>query len=190
MKKILMPLAMALLSVGIMSAATVGTQGFADIGAPTGNTGNINTSTTYALGLLLTTGSQSGDFAGMPTQIFGAETFDTAVPNSLSFGNAAFGSFTSTGFTEISNTPGSVAFYVLGNYTTGTYPLSQGASAGVAPASFTISFTQTPAGTGSISDSATFSIPPAPLGTPEPASMVLMGSAMIGLAMIRRRRKV
>jgi hypothetical protein len=185
-KKFLMPLAMAVLSAGITQAAVIGSVSFADISGPTANTGDINTSTTFTIGDLFSTVGM-GAFAGMPNQAFGATSFDANVGTSLSFGNGVFGTFASTSITEFANNAllGTVDFYVLGNYTGGSYVSGSG------PSSFTISFNQNPAGTGSISDSATFSIPPAaPPGTPEPASMVLMGSALVGLAMIRRRRKV
>src|SRR6185312_10397004 len=39
-----------------------GSQGVADLGGPTANTGNINTATSFTLGNLFTTGSQQGTF--------------------------------------------------------------------------------------------------------------------------------
>jgi hypothetical protein len=186
-KKFLVPLAMALFSIGVTQAAVLGTLSFADIGAASANTGNINSSTVFTIGDLFSTVGD-GAFAGMPNEIFGPVTFNTAVGTSLTISNAVFGTFASSSITEAVDVPGVVAFYVLGDYTSGTFTAGSGAGGA---ASFTISYTQTPATTGSISDSSTFSIPPAaPPGTPEPASMVLMGSALVGLAMIRRRRKV
>lgn len=194
MKKLLMPLAVALFSLGTMQAAVIGTIGFSDIGQPLaeGSTsGDINTSTMFTIGELFSDIGGTGVFAGLPHQDFGAVAFDSGVGTSLSFSNAVFGTFTSTSIIEPVNTPGIIGFYILGNYTTGTYAGLGGAGQGPSQASFTLTFNQTPPSDGSISDSATFSIPPAtPPGTPEPASMVLMGSALIGLAMIRRRRKV
>lgn len=60
-----------LTSTGKAQAAFIGTQGFADIGAPTTNTGDINTATVFNLGNLLTTGSQSGNFLGLPLTFIG-----------------------------------------------------------------------------------------------------------------------
>lgn len=185
MKKFLMPLTMALFSVGVMQASLVGTLSFGSLN-PSGNDVSINTSTVFTLGDPLFAETGTGAFAGYPAfDSFGDVTFNAAVGSSLTISSAAFGTFTSTSIDEVVNIPGIVDFYVLGNYVGGTYAPGSG------PASLTIGYTQTPPATGGISDSATFSIPPAtPPGTPEPASMVLMGSALIGLAMIRRRRKV
>lgn len=163
-------------------ANPVGTQGFADIGAPATDTGNINTATVFGIGNLVSTASQSGVFAGMPTQVFGPVTFNAAVGTSLSFSDSAFGLFTSATIVEFENDPGSVAFYVEGLWAPGTYV----GGAGPDPASMTISFTQTPAGSGAISDSATFSIPPT--GIPEPASVSLLAAGAIGLLGRRARR--
>lgn len=166
------------------AVATNGSQGFADIGSPSANTGNINTATTLTMGNLISTGAQAGYFTGLSTQLFGPVAFDPSVPSSISFGNAAFGSFLSTSITEQTNTAGERSFLVLGNYTGGTFG---GATVpNPAPSSLTISFTQTPAGTGSISSSASLAIP----AVPEPSTIVLatVGIAA-GLAMQRARRR-
>ncbi|MFM7183775.1 MAG: hypothetical protein ACKO4Z_03260, partial [Planctomycetota bacterium] len=71
--------------VTMTAGPTNGSQGFADIGAPSTNTGNINTATTFTIGNLTSTGAQAGYFSGLTTQIFGPEAFDPSVPTSLSF---------------------------------------------------------------------------------------------------------
>jgi PEP-CTERM motif len=187
-------LATVLLSlvVGQARAGIVGTQAFADIGTPTVNTGDINTATAFTIGDLVSTSSNTGAFAGMPSQTLGSVTFDTTVPGSLSFGNAVFGTFTSTSITEPGNIPGSVTLYIVGNYTPGTY-VGGGSST---TASFTVDFTQTPAHTGSISDSGTFATPPASppnvggSSAPEPSSVVLglIGVGIVGACRLVRRR--
>ena len=177
--------ALLALSSGVIQANAInGTQGFADLGSPSANTGDVNTATVFTIGELVTSASQSGAFVGLLPQDFGAVTFDTSVPTSLSFGNAIFGTFTSTSITKISNAAGTPSFFILGTYVSGTY--APGATAD--SSSFTIGFTQTPAHTGSISDSASFADPPAPPGVPEPATLCLFGSALIGLGFIRRRK--
>lgn len=50
-------------------------------------------------------------------------------------------------------------------------------------------FTQTGGSAGAISESGTFATPPIP-GVPEPATMVLLGSALLGVGIMRRRRNV
>jgi hypothetical protein len=167
-------------AAGSAHAAVVATQGFADIGTPKANgsaTGNINTATTFMIGDLISTTANTGSLSLLPTQIIGPVTFDSTNPTSLSFNSAAFGTFTSTAITESVNTPGVVSFYVLGDWSPGTY----GAIAsGSYLSSFTISFNQT--SLGSISDSATFSVPPATT-VPETSTLVMMlaGFAVIGL---------
>jgi hypothetical protein len=182
------------LTAGSAQAAVVGTQAFADIGSPTADgstTGNINTATMFELGDMISTGSNTGLFMGMPTQDFGSVSFDTGSATSLMFGNSVFGTFDSTSIVEKVNTPGSVAIYVLGEFTPGT---QGGMSGGPFPSSFTISFTQTPPGGGhAISDSESFSVPPAPPpGTVPEAStwaMMLIGFAGLGFAGYRSSRK-
>ncbi len=168
------------------------TQGFADIGSPTADTGDINTATVFTLGELFSNLSNSGFLAGLGHQDFGSVTFDTTVPGSLQFGNAVFGSFTSTKFTDTINNPGSLTLYVLGDWNPGASQYCSGSSCPVTTtqlASFTISFTQTPAGSGAISDSATFSIPPSG-AIPELSTWAMMGFGFVGLgfAGIRGRR--
>lgn len=157
MKKTLMPLIMALLSVGIAQAGAIGTLTFVDAGQPQANgsgRGNINTAATFTIGDLTST-IGSGAFSGFGIDFFGSITFSPTVGNSISFGDAKFGSFTSTSITEFDDSnPGSVSFYVSGNYVGGTYAPGSGS------ASLTIGYVQTP-DDGVIADSSTFSIPPA-----------------------------
>ncbi len=178
-------------------SSPVGTQAFADIGTPQAGgsaTGDINTATSFMIGDLLSTTSNTGVFAGMSKQDFGAVSFNTTSQTSLSFGDSVFGTFTSTNIDEYTNRAGTVAFYVLGTWTPGSYNNNNTTyTSGPYDASFTISFTQTPAGAGgAISDSATFSVPPSGIpGVPEPASIVmgLTGLVIGGLAYRRHRRQ-
>jgi hypothetical protein len=81
----------------------IGTQGFADIGRPTANgspTGDIDTATTFMLGTVASTASQSGIFDGMPTEIIGPIPFDISVPTGFTFTNPVFGTLTSISITS------------------------------------------------------------------------------------------
>lgn len=171
--------------VFVTATASTGSQGFADIGTPAADTGNINTAGTLTIGNLISTGASVGYFTGLSTQIFGPVAFSPAVASSISFGNATFGSFLSTSITEQTNTAGERSFYVLGNYTAGSF--NPALAPNPAPGSMTISFTQSPAGVGgAISDSATISIPPA---VPEPSTTILAGIGIAGALVVDQSRR-
>jgi hypothetical protein len=161
--------------VVLVNGTSSGSQGFADIGAPSVDSGNINTGTSFTVGNMISTGASIGYFSGLTTQILGPVTFNSSVGSSLSFGNGTLGTFTSTSITEQTNVPGERSFYISGNFTAGSF--NPALTPSPAPASVVIGFTQSPAGTGAISDSATLSIPPA--AVPEPSTIVL---ATVGMA--------
>jgi len=171
----------ALTGVSVLAQAQSGTLSFADIGSASVDGGNIGTATVFNIGDLLSTGSSTGAFTGLPSQSFGSISFNVTSPTSLSFDNLTFGTFASTSIELLSQGSGTTDIYVLGNYTGGAYDPS---TSGVA--SFHITFNQTPAGTGSISDSAGLSIPPEPV--PEPATMALAALGGASLLLFRRRK--
>lgn len=179
----------AIPDVVFVSGTSSGSQGFADIGSPSVDSGNINTGTSFTIGNMISTGASIGYFTGLPTQIFGPITFNSGIGSSLTFGNGTFGSFTSTSITEQTNAAGERSFYILGNYTAGTF--NPALSPSPAPASVIVGFTQSPAGTGAISDSASLSIPPA--AVPEPSTIVLATvgiAAAIAVDRSRRRKTI
>jgi hypothetical protein len=161
--------------VVLVNGTSTGSQGFADIGTPAVDSGNINTGTSFTVGNMISTGASIGYFSGLSTQILGPVTFNASVGSSLSFGNGTLGTFTSTSITEQTNVSGERSFYILGNFTAGSF--NPALTPNPAPASVIIGFTQSPAGSGAISDSATLSIPPA--AVPEPSTIVL---ATVGMA--------
>ena len=172
-------------------SVTNGLQNFGDLGEPLADgspTGNINTATTFTVAELTSAGGQLGIFLGLPRQIFNPFTFNPGIPTSFDFGNGVFGHFASTSITETVNVAGAVAFDVTGEWTPGSF-----FHAGLKPFGtlFTISFTQTPAHTGIISNSATLSVPVTTI-IPEPSSIVLVLTglaAAVGIYGLRRRRR-
>ena len=157
---------------------TIGSQGLCDIGAASATTGesdagkrkpaDLNTAAIITIGNLITTGSQTGYFSGLSTRILGPIDFNATSPTGFTFGDSTMGSFSSTSIVETQNTSGARSFYVLGTYTAGTF--NPGLTPAPAPASFLISFTQSPTGNGAISASATLSIPPTPTPPAAPAA--------------------
>jgi hypothetical protein len=89
---------------------------------------------------------------------------------------------------EAVNSPGIVGFNIVGSCDPGTIDLGDsGKSFNV---SFTLSFTQTPVDTGSISDSSTFSVnADSPPGVPEPATLVLGLTSVVGGGLLFRLRR-
>jgi len=190
-----------LLLVGAKSeAAFIGSQGFNDQGQPlAGSTatngtanGNINTATWLTVGDLNTTLASTGVFAGIGKNIdLGMVTFSTANGANTTFTfsdpTGKFGSFTSSTVTSVLSGTGVRSFLIVGLFTPGNYAGYGGVTSPQA-ASVTISFTQTPAGNGSISDSASLAVPPS--GTvPEPASFAMVVIGFGGVFAARRFRR-
>ncbi len=165
-------------AAGSAQAGVVATQAFVDFGVPSANTGNINTATSFTIGDLVSNIAHTGFLIGMPSQDFGSVTFSLSQPLSLDFGDAVFGSFASTSITETVNHAGTIFIVVDGNWMPGTYG---GVADGSYLSSFSIAFTQTPPYNGVISNSATFSVPPATVPEPSTLVMMLAGFAVIGL---------
>jgi hypothetical protein len=166
----------------VAAPPSAGSQGFVDLGTPTVNTGNIDTATSFTIADLRTTSANVLYFAGFPalstTFTPSPITFTVGSGTSLSFSAFSgpdFGSFVSSSITEDASGPGFRTFTFVGSYTAGSYFEGSPLIPNPAPASFRIAFTQTPVGTGAISNSATLAIPP----VPEPSTMML---AVVGIA--------
>lgn len=183
-----------------VQAGPVGTQGFADIGSPSANTANITTATTFTIGDLFTSTAQTGIFDGLSHQDVGSVTFNIGMGynGSFSFASSVLGDFTSQAIEVVSSSTSaggsssSVSIDIVGNWLPGSYGgLSKST---VYTAVFAVSFNQAPSGTGTISDSATFSVnaPIFAAAVPEPASIVLGLTSIVGCGVgfgLRRRSR-
>jgi PEP-CTERM motif len=201
-------LALGLVLVGSPSAwaQPVGTQGFVDVNTPTANSSDIALATSFTIGsnsLLITTNSSTGIFVGLTTAaVTGASgstftvtpTLDHTTSNTtFSFGNSAFGSFTSTESELTAVTTGSssasVTYLFEGNWTAGTYPTAF--TGNTYPASVTLTINQTGGPGSALSVGGTFAVPPTPVTVvPEPSTMAIAGLGALGLIGygIRRRK--
>ncbi|MFM8733731.1 MAG: PEP-CTERM sorting domain-containing protein [Pirellulales bacterium] len=173
-------------------ANSSGSQGFVDIGSPSVDTGSVDTATSFTVGSVASTGDSVGYFTGLPTQTFGPFTIDTAVPTSVGFGNATFGTFSSTSITEQANALGTRSFAILGSYIAGTFNPSL--TPNPAQASLLVSFMQTPGGSGVVTDTAVLSlVATAPLAAvtavPEPSTLVLAGVGVASVLIVDQTRR-
>ncbi len=168
---------------GISAQAQVGSISFSDIGTTTASpSGDINTATSYTLGEVINNSDGTGVFAGLGSQLFGSVTFSPQTANSFNFSNPVFGSFASTSIYVVSQAAGTITYNILGTYNSGSF---DGGTIVNDPASYTLNFNQNPPSTGSIGDSATFSIPP----VPEPGSVALLGMG-VGAVLVHLRRRI
>ena len=188
-----MALLAAVVATGTAKATTAdpppGRIDFDDIGSPTADgstTGDLNMATTFMVSTMISGTSRSGIFIGFPVATpFPSFTFNSTINTSLAFGDPLFGNFTSTSISEVTNVPSVIGFDVKGDWMPGSFfPSLMGQTL---DALFSVSFTQIPAHSGEISDSASFSTV-----VPEPPSIVLVLTGLaagVGIYGLRRGRR-
>ena len=173
------------IAIATVARAQTGTLGLVDITTPTVSPGtDINGATTYNIGDLASFSNASGFLTGLPFQNYGAVSFQPAVGNSFSFGDTAFGTFTSSAITLETSTAGFQSIHILGDYSSGTFDSHAVVND---PASVDLSFAQNPIATGGISDSAVFTVPATVI--PEPTSLAMVGVGLGALFIRLRPRK-
>jgi hypothetical protein len=174
-------------------AAVVGTLSFGTSGnSVVGD--NIATGTVFTIEDLTAQPSVAGDngtgvFANFVGSDIGPVTFNTAAGHggSFSISNSVFGDFTSTSIIADVSKIGPHT-YVDSIYILGTWTAGSGVSV-TGPDAASLSFSLTQTNVGAISNSASFSVPPAE-GAPEPSTwaMMALGFAGLGFAGYRTKR--
>ncbi len=135
------------------------------------------------------TGSGSGDFSVVTGPFSGTTlTFSTiATGGGFSFTDALDGTFTATSGLMITHTATNLDVFLLSTYTPGTHFSAAGCNVCTATGALAhVSINQS--GT-AVSEAITLTAPSSALpGAPEPATLTLFGSALVGLGLIGRKR--
>jgi hypothetical protein len=161
-------------------------------GGLTQNGSDLSVSTMIMSGLLTTLSLGAGDYAFIPIGTnFGPATLNytsSTTLSSFSFTSAVWGSFVASANPSneiIDKTAGFLDVFITGTFTPG----SNAGWAGKDPTPASVRFSVNQSGS-SLSEAITLSSPPAvpqQLAVPEPATMALIGTALIGLALLTRR---
>ncbi len=189
LSRALLGAAAAVLLVAGAANATPFTKGSFSLGVFTSTTSKVTTTMMFTTTSNYAAGSGTGSFMGVsfPT-LTPPGTLDFGTASTFNFSDAALGTFTATS-TKLLNTVGgnnaSATWYVKGTFAPGTD--WTGPSSLSADETWTLN--QTGGAGNSISMSATFDSPAIPPSVPEPATLALLASALIGVGAVRRKKK-
>jgi hypothetical protein len=177
----------AVCAIQVASASQiVGSLGFAFTGTITGDDPSLAASTQFTITGILTTGSKFGDFVTVPNGTgFGDAVLDLGNLGAFTVSNPTYGTFDATpiGSQVISHTANFLDVYLVGTFFA-SHP-GFGPLVDDGPASFRVQINQSGAALGG---GATLAAPPQ-RPTPEPATVTLIGGALLGLGLLRRQRK-
>jgi hypothetical protein len=145
------------------------------------NGANLSLSTMISAGDTIVTSVGTGDYSGVPTLTsFGANTLDLTSLTSFMISNALWGSFAASSGFIVQQTTNFLDVFLSGTFTPGP------SLAGFDPSPTSLRFSINQSGD-SVSEAITLASPPA--SVPEPATLMLLGSALLGVAAASRRRR-
>ena len=202
LKSLLYMTAMTAAIANIGSAATLanGSVPFTFLSVTVDTPGAYVPNTKFTIGSVMASSDGSGSFGSCPSPDCVAVSSPATITSPF-FGNALTGLILQFGpggrytYTVTSQLPPDINIngqqtadniFTLGNFSDSLGTFLDG------PASLVLSFTESCSGTAPCSESgsATFATPPAEIPTPEPAALILTGSALLGLGFVRRKKLV